>query len=152
MRLSEYTDYTLRVLMYCANRGEELVTIAEMAEHLRLSKNHLMKIVNELGRQGVLETVRGRGGGIRLGKPAAQIRIGEMVRATETDFRLVECFDPATDECTLTPGCRLKSALKGALKAYMAELDKLTLADITSPLRHRSVVSVALPKPLTGSR
>lgn len=153
MRLSEYTDYTLRVLMFLAHRGDELVTIAQMAEHLRLSKNHLMKIVNELGRQGVLETVRGRGGGIRLGRPAAGIRIGDVVRSTETDFRLVECFDPATDECTLTPGCRLKGALKSALKAYMAELDKLTLADISSPLRPRPAVAVVHgPKPVTGSR
>ena len=152
MRLSEYTDYTLRVLMYCANRGSELVTIAEMAEHLQLSKNHLMKIVNELGRQGVLETVRGRGGGIRLGKPAAQIRVGDMVRVSETDFRLVECFDPKTDECTLTPGCRLKSTLKGALKAYMAELDKVTLADLTSPVRPRTTVSVPVPRSATSSR
>jgi Rrf2 family nitric oxide-sensitive transcriptional repressor len=130
MRLSEYTDYTLRVLMYCATHTDGPTTIAAMAEELRLSKNHLMKIVNDLARQGVLETTRGRGGGIRLGRSPADIRIGDVVRASETDFRLVECFDAATDECTLTPACRLKGVLRDALAAYLARLDGVTLADI----------------------
>lgn len=147
MRLSEYTDYTLRVLMHCATRPDEAITIAGMAEELQLSKNHLMKIVNDLARQGVLETTRGRGGGIRLGKSAAEIRIGDVVRASETDFRLVECFDPSTDECTLTPGCKLKSVLKSALRAYLEQLDGATLADIATPLRNRAVPAVATVKP-----
>jgi Rrf2 family nitric oxide-sensitive transcriptional repressor len=118
MRLSEYTDYTLRVLMCCAAHPERLLTIAEIAEALQVSKNNLMKIVNDLGRQGLLETTRGRGGGIRLGKPAKEIRVGDVVRASETDFRLVECFDADTDTCVLTPQCRLKGALHKALRAY----------------------------------
>jgi Rrf2 family nitric oxide-sensitive transcriptional repressor len=108
MRLSEYTDYTLRVLMYCAARPRQLVTIGELAEHHALSKNHLMKIVNDLARQGVIATTRGRGGGLRLLKDPADIRVGDVVRASETDFRMVECFDSGTNACTLSPNCRLK--------------------------------------------
>jgi Rrf2 family nitric oxide-sensitive transcriptional repressor len=151
MRLSEYTDYTLRVLMCCANQGEDRLTIADLASTLQLSKNHLMKIVNDLGRQGLLETTRGRGGGIRLSKPPASIGIGDVLRASETDFRLVECFDASTDTCTLTPSCRLKQVLHKALNAYFAELDGMTLADV-APLVGRMpggrarAVGVALPR------
>ncbi len=130
MRLAEYTDYALRVLMYCAYHPERLVTISEIAESYGISRNHLMKIVHDLGRQGLLETTRGRGGGMRLLKPPAQIRIGAVVRATETDFRLVECFDAASNSCTLSPTCRMKSLLDSALAAYFRELDGATLADL----------------------
>jgi Rrf2 family nitric oxide-sensitive transcriptional repressor len=133
MRLAEYTDYTLRVLMYCAARPQQLVTIGELAEQHRVSKNHLMKIVNDLARQGVIETTRGRGGGLRLLQSPADIRIGDVVRASETDFRMVECFDARTNQCTLTPTCRLKHVLDAALKAYFKELDGATLADIAGP-------------------
>ena len=133
MRLAEYTDYTLRVLMYCAARPQQLVTIGELAEHHAVSKNHLMKIVNDLARQGVLETTRGRGGGLRLLKHPATIRVGDVVRASETDFRLVECFDAGTNLCTLSPSCRLKQVFDAALRAYFTELDAATLADIAAP-------------------
>jgi Rrf2 family nitric oxide-sensitive transcriptional repressor len=133
MRLSDYTDYTLRVLMYCAAHRDRLVTIAEIAQAHQVSKNHLMKIVNDLARDGVVETTRGRGGGLRLLKAPAAIKLGDVVRSAETDFRLVECFDPATDTCTLTPSCRLKGVLRGALKAYFAELDAVTLEDLAAP-------------------
>lgn len=133
MRLAEYTDYTLRVLMYCAARPDRLVTIAELAEQHGVSKNHLMKIVNDLARQGVLQTTRGRGGGLRLLKRPVDIRIGDVVRSSETDFRLVECFDPLTNTCTLTPSCRLKGVFDRALSAYFRELDSVTLADISTP-------------------
>ncbi len=134
MRLAEYTDYTLRVLMYCAARPRQLVTIGELAEHHALSKNHLMKIVNDLARQGVIATTRGRGGGLRLLKDPADIRVGDVVRASETDFRMVECFDSSTNACTLSPTCRLKYVLGAAMQAYFRELDAATLADISSPL------------------
>jgi len=134
MRLTEYTDYTLRVLMYCAAHPDRLVTIAELAERHGVSKNHLMKIVNDLARQGVLQTTRGRGGGLRLLKAPADIRVGDVVRSSETDFRLVECFDGSTNTCSLTPSCRLKGVLQAALLAYFKELDSATLADITGPL------------------
>lgn len=130
MRLAEYTDYTLRVLMYCAAHRDRLVTIAELADRHRLSKNHLMKIVNDLARQGVVETTRGRGGGLRLLQPPEQIRIGDVVRRSESDFRLVECFDHHTDACTLSPGCRLKGVFGSALRAFFSELDASSLADV----------------------
>ena len=154
MRLNDYTDYTLRVLMYCATHRDRLVTIAELAAHYGVSKNHLMKIVNDLARQGVLETTRGRGGGVRLLREPAQIRVGDVVRGAESDFRLVECFDAGVDTCTLTPTCRLKKVLDGALKAYFRELDGVTLADIAGPARrgekaparvHRVATSIAGP-------
>ena len=133
MRLTEYTDYTLRVLMYCASNRDRLITIAELAEQHAVSKNHLMKIVNDLARQGVLETTRGRGGGLRLLLNPAEIRVGDIVRTCETDFRLVECFDSSTNTCTLTPTCRLKGVLNEALQAYFKALDAATLDDITGP-------------------
>jgi Rrf2 family transcriptional regulator, nitric oxide-sensitive transcriptional repressor len=134
MRLSEYTDYTLRVLMYCAAHRGRLVTIAELAEHHGLSKNHLMKVVNDLAHRGLIETTRGRGGGLRLLAEPETIRIGDVVRATETDFRLVECFDPGTNACMLSPSCRLKHLFGDALKAYFKALDAATLADMTQGL------------------
>ena len=133
MRLSEYTDYSLRVLMYCAAHPGRLVTIAELASHHAVSKTHLMKVVNDLARQGLLETTRGRGGGLRLLPRPADIRVGDVVRRSETDFRLVECFDAASNTCTLTPACRLRSVFGGALAAYFQVLDGATLADISGP-------------------
>lgn len=134
MRLSEYTDYSLRVLMYCAAHPDRLVTIGELAEHHQVSKNHLMKVVNDLARQGVVETTRGRGGGLRLARAANDIRVGDVVRASETDFRMVECFDPDTNTCTLSSACRLKQVFGNALQAYLRELDGVTLADIATPV------------------
>ena len=146
MRLSEYTDYTLRVLMYCAGHRQALVTVGELAEHHRLSKNHLMKVVNDLARQGLIETTRGRGGGLRLSKAPEDIRIGDVVRAAETDFRLVECFDPHTDRCTLTPSCRLQHLFQGALQAFFAQLDGATLADLVAAPPSGAARGVALPR------
>ena len=105
-----------------------------------------MKVVNDLARQGLLETTRGRGGGLRLLKDPAAIRIGDVVRASETDFRLVECFDASTDLCTLTPSCRLMHLFEAALQAYFQALDGATLADIARPLPRRGKSSNASPR------
>ena len=140
MRLAEYTDYTLRVLMYCAANPGRLITIAEIAQVHNLSKNHLMKIVSDLARQGLVETARGRGGGVRLVKPPSQIRIGDVVRASETDFRLVECFDDATNTCSITASCRTKRLFGRALAAYFRELDAATLEDMVTPPPRRGAV------------
>ena len=164
MRLSEYTDYTLRVLMYCAANPQRRVTIAELAEHHGVSKNHLMKVVNDLARQGLIETTRGRGGGLRLQQEPAAIRIGDVVRASETDFRLVECFDARTNACSLTPNCRLKHLFAAALQAYFKVLDGATLADMIAILAaprspaapgasaRGSTVAVAVPSPRRPAR
>ena len=157
MRLAEYTDYTLRVLMYCAAHPDRLVTIGELAEQHGVSKNHLMKIVNDLARQGVLETTRGRGGGLRLLRAPADIRVGDVVRSSETDFRLVECFDRSTNACSLTPSCRLKGVFHAALQAYFKELDAATLADIVRPApagaaSRRSKAMVPISAPVTRRR
>ena len=132
MRLTQWTDYTLRVLMYCAaTQGrEQPVTITEVAEGYGISRSHLMKIVQELAAQGLLETTRGRGGGMRLMKPPSEINLGAVVRQTETDFHLVECFDPLVNRCRLSDNCRLKGALGAAINAYLAVLDGVTLADL----------------------
>lgn len=152
MRLAEYTDYTLRVLMYCAAHPGELFTIGALAEHHGLSKNHLMKVVNDLSRQGLLTTTRGRGGGLQLAKDPANIRIGDIVRAAETDFRLVECFAPDTNACTLTPQCRLKHLLDNALQAYFQVLDQATLADITPPAAPQASTQQRMLAPMLKQR
>lgn len=139
MRLTQWTDYTLRVLMYCATEQQRAsaVTITEVAESYGISRSHLTKIVQQLGATGLLETTRGRGGGMRLVRPPSDINLGAVVRATETDFHLVECFDAATNQCTLTPFCGLKGILAQAMQAFMQVLDSYTLADLmtlqTSP-------------------
>ncbi len=135
MRLTQWTDYTLRVLMYCAaSEGRaQPVTITEVAEGYGISRSHLMKIVQQLSAQGLLDTTRGRGGGIRLMRPASSINVGAVVRTTETDFNLVECFDPATNHCRLSSHCRLKGVLGAAIDAYLAVLDGVTLADLVAP-------------------
>ena len=132
MRLTQWTDYTLRVLMYCAacEGREQPVTITEIAEAYDISRSHLTKIVQELAARKLLETTRGRGGGMRLYKPAQDINVGAVVRATETDFNLVECFDPATNHCKLSPRCGLQAVLVQAMDSFFQVLDKVTLADL----------------------
>ncbi|MGD6792618.1 Rrf2 family transcriptional regulator [Metabacillus indicus] len=131
MRLTNYTDYSLRVLIYLASKEKgELSNIKEIAEAYRISKNHLMKVTYELGKMKVIETVRGRGGGIRLALSPEEINIGAIVRQTEDDFNLVECFDPERNMCAISPACKLKGVLHKALKAYLEVLDGYTLADL----------------------
>ncbi|MEQ8282032.1 MAG: Rrf2 family transcriptional regulator [Parvibaculum sp.] len=138
MRLTLHTDYALRLLMYLAVKPDGRATIREVAETYGISRNHLVKVAHELGRAGFVETLRGRGGGLRLAHPAEAIGIGKVVRAMEEDFRLVECFDPQTDRCRIGPSCRLKRLLREALEAYMEVLGSATLADLVEkpkPLR-----------------
>ncbi|MGN7478214.1 RrF2 family transcriptional regulator [Solibacillus silvestris] len=131
MRLTVYTDYSLRTLMYLGVRGREhLATIQEIADAYQISKNHLMKVTYDLGQHGYIETIRGRGGGIRLALDPEQINIGGVVRKTEEDFHIVECFNPENNLCKISAECRLKFALNEALKAYLAVLDSYTLADV----------------------
>jgi Rrf2 family nitric oxide-sensitive transcriptional repressor len=128
MHLTTYTDYSLRVLMFVAMK-DGLSTIQEIADAYGISKNHLMKIAFELGRHGFLQTVRGRKGGLKLARPPEDIGLGDVIRLTEEDFALVECF-AAGNSCIITAPCRLKGVLSEALKAYLAVLDRYTLADL----------------------
>jgi Rrf2 family nitric oxide-sensitive transcriptional repressor len=130
MQLTAYTDYALRVLMYLAVHEERLVTISEMATAYDISKNHLMKIVHQLGQEGFIETIRGRSGGLRLAHPPAQLGLGHIVRRMEPHFNLVECFDPMTNHCPITPACGLAHVLVEARDAFLAVLDRHTLADL----------------------
>jgi Rrf2 family nitric oxide-sensitive transcriptional repressor len=148
MRITQHTDYALRVLIYAGGNPGRLVTIAEIAERFGVSRTHLMKVVNQLVRAGFLAGHRGKGGGLRLARPPEEIRVGQVVRATEPDFKLVECFG-AEGGCLLDPGCRLKRALGEALESFLAVLDRETLADlIQSPATHRIVRQ---PAPLRGA-
>ncbi|MEI4770769.1 Rrf2 family transcriptional regulator [Psychrobacillus sp. FJAT-51614] len=130
MRLTMYTDFSLRVLIYLGTKeSNELSTIQEISTAYGISKNHLMKVTYELGKLGYIETIRGRGGGIRLAMEPEAINIGQVVRHTEDDFHLVECFDCHSNSCVITPVCGLKGALNRALLAYLKVLDGYTLAD-----------------------
>jgi Rrf2 family transcriptional regulator, nitric oxide-sensitive transcriptional repressor len=130
MRLTDYTDYALRVLMYVGNEADRLVTIQEIAANHGISKNHLTKVVHRLGLAGLVETVRGRTGGIRLGRDPSTIFVGAVVRLTEPDFTMVECFDEASNTCMLSHMCVLKHALSQATGAYLKELDRISLASM----------------------
>lgn len=131
MRLTSCTDYALRTLIYLAARPRRLVTIAEIAAHHGMPKNHLTKVVHRLGQAGMLRTVRGRQGGIALGRPVETIRIGAVVRATEPDFRMAPCFAGAAGACPEAGACALQGVLARATRAWLAELDGVTLADVT---------------------
>lgn len=135
MQLTKWTDYSLRVLMYCAaNEGREApVTVAEIGQAHGISRSHLMKVVMSLAALGYLETTRGRGGGLRLLAPASATRVGEVVRQTEANFTLLECFDPALNTCGLAGRCRLETVLHEAMAAFLAVLDGVTLADLMTP-------------------
>lgn len=129
MRLTNFSDYTLRVLMYAAVQSDRLITIEETARVYGISRAHLMKVANLLTRAGYLRAVRGNAGGLALAKAPSKIRLGEVLRASEPDFSLVECFT-SENRCLITPRCRLRSALQEALAAFTKTLDRYTLADL----------------------
>jgi len=129
MRLTDFSDYSLRVLMYAAARDGQLITIEETAQVYGISRAHLMKVANQLTRTGFLRAVRGRSGGLTLAKTPGQIRLGDVLRTTEPDFALVECFR-SDNNCLITTRCRLPGVLKEALAAFAGTLDRYTLADL----------------------
>lgn len=131
MRLTAYTDYSVRVLMYLAVRPDHSARIADIAAAYGISETHLMKVVHQLGLAGDVHTARGRNGGIRLAKPASDINLGTVVRRTEADLNLVPCFD-AAPSCPVAPACKLQVALHEALKAFLAVLDGYTLEDLVA--------------------
>jgi Rrf2 family nitric oxide-sensitive transcriptional repressor len=132
MRLTNYTNYALRTLMVAALRGPELVRVQDVADAFSISRAHLVKCVHQLGAWGYLENVRGRNGGFRLARPAAEITVGEIVRRTEDGFDLVECFNAATNTCALMNCCQLSTSFRKALQEFLAVLDGITIADIVS--------------------
>lgn len=125
MRLTRYTDYAMRVLLYLGRQPDRLCSIAEIARAYGISQNHLMKVINDLVNAGYLASVRGRGGGVRLARPAEQINVGALIRHTEDDFDLVGC-----GSCIIAPACGLTSVLNEALAGFLAVLDRHTLADV----------------------
>lgn len=136
MRLTDYTDYALRVLLFLAVRDEGLTTIHDISEAYGVSKNHLMKVVQRLGELGWIDTVRGRNGGLRLNSRSLSLTIGEVVRGTEGDFAIVGCFPREGAEprsCVIEPQCRLKHVFEAARAAFLAELDRHTLGELASP-------------------
>ena len=131
MKLTLFTDYSMRVLLYLGAQPDRLCSIGEVAQAYRVSQNHMMKVVNQLVRQGYVESVRGRSGGIRLGRAAEDINLGALIRATEDGFELVDC-----GRCVVAPACVVTDVLGEALGAFLAEHDRYTLADmLTSRLR-----------------
>ncbi len=132
MRLTLWTDYALRTLIYIGVKGERLSTIAEIAESFDISKPHLMKVVNKLGQQGYIETVRGKGGGIRLGRPPAQIRVGAVVRDTEEELAVLGCL-AEPEFCQIQGCCVLRRAMREATQAFLRTLDGYTLTELLAP-------------------
>lgn len=129
MHITQHTDYALRVLIYLGSNPDRLATIQEISERFGVSRSHLMKVVNQLIRAGFVEGVRGKGGGLRLARVATAIAVGDVVRRMERGMVLVECFGQKST-CLLDPQCRLKGALSDALNAFLASLDRVSLADL----------------------
>ncbi len=135
MRLTTFTDYSLRVLIYVGTRPEERTTIAAIARAFDISEHHLTKVVHFLGKSGWLANVRGRGGGLGLAVPAAQINIAHVVRLAESRDLPAECFDAEANTCTIAPACRLKGVFEEALQSFYSVLDKYTLEDLVRQKR-----------------
>jgi Rrf2 family nitric oxide-sensitive transcriptional repressor len=131
MQITSYTDYALRVLIYLARSPDRQTTITEAADFFNISRNHLVKVVHQLGNNGFVKTTRGKGGGLALQRPPEKISIGDVVRSMENHFNWVECFDPAKQHCRLLPNCGLKQLFARAGNAYLDILDSATLADVT---------------------
>jgi Rrf2 family nitric oxide-sensitive transcriptional repressor len=142
VQLTTFTDYALRVLISVgANDAREPSTITEISRQYGISRNHLVKIVHHLSRTGYLTTSRGKGGGLRLAKPASQIRIGDVIRDAENHFNLVPCFSAARKgDCAIEPACKLKQVLKEAVQAFLTVTDEYTLADLLRPTRKLQVL------------
>ncbi len=150
MRLTAYTDYSLRVLMYVALNAPERSTVSEIAGCYHVSRNHLVKVAHRLSQLGYLKTTRGRGGGIRLARPAHQINLGRVVRQLEPDLRLVQCFEEGGKRCRIEPSCVLRRTLREALEEFLAVLDGYTLTDLVEPSSNLKVLLTLPPGPHPG--
>ncbi|MEA1942443.1 MAG: Rrf2 family transcriptional regulator [Pseudomonadota bacterium] len=132
MRLTNFTNYALRMLQYAAIRGDKISRVPDIAMVHRASVHHMIKVASLLGREGYLETIRGRSGGVRLARPPEDITVGEVVRITEAPLELAECFNPETNTCPLIGACNLSRTWHRALEAFLDVLDNVTIADIAS--------------------
>jgi Rrf2 family nitric oxide-sensitive transcriptional repressor len=141
MKLTAFTDYSLRVLIYLATEPDRRATIAEICAAFDIKANHLTKVVHHLGKCGWVSTVRGKGGGLTLARPADQISVGRVVRDAEGEDQPAECFSSEESHCAIVRGCRLKGVLGEAVDAFYAVLDRYTLADIT---RNREMLAQVL--------
>jgi Rrf2 family nitric oxide-sensitive transcriptional repressor len=130
MQLTRFSDFGMRIGLYLATHPERLVSVEEISRAYTISRFHLVKVVQRLTDLGLVEAVRGRGGGLRLRKAPADIRLGDLVRATEPNMNLVECFDPATNTCPIIGACGIKGALRRAEEAFVDTLNESTLADL----------------------
>ena len=131
MRLTAYSDYALRVLIYLTIQDERLATIREISEQYSISKNHLMKLVHDLGKHGFVETVRGKNGGLRIARDPGKISVGEVVRVMEKDMSIVECFDPDNYDCQISEACALKGIMRKATNSFLDVLDEYSVKDLT---------------------
>ena len=145
MQLNAFTDYSLRVLIYAAARGEQRCLTADVATAFGISRHHVVKVVNELQHLGYIDTVRGRTGGFTLARPAESITLGEVVRRTESAMVIVECFDRPTNTCPLARACGLKGALAEAFGAFLGVLDRYSIADMVENPRWASALIQLLP-------
>lgn len=154
MQLTLYTDYSLRVLIFLGANPERLVTINEIADSYGISRNHLVKVVHNLATLRVIQTTRGKGGGMRLGKAPEDINLGALVRLTEGGFDLVECLNKEKNTCPITSACALKGFVSEALDAFIKVLDKYTLADVLRNRRHLADILRLHPvrRPAQGAR
>lgn len=132
MQLTNYTDYSFRILMYLGLKKGELATIREIAEHYGISRNHLVKVAHKLGALGYIRTVRGKRGGVALAMAPEQVNLGEVARQTEDNLCLVECFDASHSCCRIQDGCALRGIMREALAAFLGVLDRYTLASLLS--------------------
>lgn len=130
MHLTRHTDYSLRLLMLLAAEPERLHTIEEVAQRYRISRNHLMKVAQRLTQAGFVRGLRGRNGGLELAQRPEQTRLGDVVRATEEQMAIAECFDGQNNSCVVTRACRLRAVLHEATTAFMDTLNRYTLADL----------------------
>jgi Rrf2 family nitric oxide-sensitive transcriptional repressor len=132
MKLTSFTDYSLRVLMFLATNPERRATVAEISAAFDIKENHLTKVVHFLGKQGWLANVRGKGGGLELGMPPEAIIVGRVVRETEGTDPIAECFGDTDGDCAIAPDCRLRGVLGESINAFYGVLDRYTLADLVN--------------------
>ena len=133
MRLTLYTDYALRVLMFAGVKGDSLSTIGEIVERFDISRGHLIKVVHRLGQKGYLETLRGKNGGMRLALKPNQVNVGAVVRDMEEELAVLGCLEGDTEFCRIQECCVLRGALSDATNAFLATLDRYTLEDLLRP-------------------